>query len=68
MAQGSHTTTTTPILPYTHPLTNLHMIRAHLSLSQIMRILDQDPIVSKALRDPGHLDQFVKEYAASRRR
>lgn len=35
--------------------------------TQIMRILDQDPIVSKALRDPSNLDAFVQEYARKRR-
>jgi hypothetical protein len=34
---------------------------------EIMRILDQDPIVSQALRDPSNLDSFVREFARKRR-
>lgn len=36
---------------------------------QIMRLINDDPIVTAALteRDPAKLDAFVKDYAASRR-
>jgi hypothetical protein len=32
-----------------------------------MRLIDNDPIVSMALRDPTNLDSFVQEYARKRR-
>ena len=64
----SRPTPSTPHHPPT-PLTPHHTLHPPTPTPppQIMRILDQDPIVSKALRDPTNLDDFVREFARKRR-
>lgn len=46
-----------------------HLFFTPFSPLQIMRLINDDPIVTAALteRDPAKLDAFVKDYAASRR-